>query len=333
MYYIEQDNKSQDNKSQDNKSQDQIFNNYIKCFINGISNESDPIEYVVNYNYLLEFMKEKGYTCLESESYENLYKMFMNSSKDNLLNDYEQNISNLYRYCVFEKIESNITSVLSNDKIDMKIDMAPRNKHLIEHKSLDFYKLHSNYDIYNLLNCINCNVFKHMHKKSEITSFNDIVSSLKQSNMSDKFVPYFKGQTPVNKPMIYFYNHYYEEEANEGEEPLIINQFYAILYKGTILQNTQQLHEINELLEQTPKQEVVKQEVVKQEVVKQEVVKQEEIKQEPVSVVVDKKIRIKSELAKLGSKVTMVILKEYLKELNMKTSGKKDELLERLNQI
>jgi hypothetical protein len=324
MYYIEQDN----------KSQDQIFNNYIKCFINGISNESDPIEYVVNYNYLLEFMKEKGYTCLESESYENLYKMFMNSSKDNLLNDYEQNISNLYRYCVFEKIESKITSVLSNDKIDMKIDMTPRNKHLIEHKSLDFYKLHSSYDIYNLLNCINCNVFKHMHKKSEITSFNDITSSLKQSNMSDKFVPYFKGQTSVNKPMIYFYKHYYEEEANEGEEPLIINQFYVILYNGTILQNTQQLHEINELLEQAPKQEVVKQEEIKQEPKKE--VKQEpkqEVKQEvKQKEKVSHKDTIKNEMITLGKKITLVKIKEYLKQLNCKTSGNKDELLQRLNE-
>lgn len=307
MYYIEQYTKTQD--------KEQLFNNHIKCFINGVSNESDPLEYIVNYKYLLEFMKEKGYNCLESESYENLYKMFMNSNKDNLLNDYEQNISNLYRYCVFEKIESNITSVLSNNnnkvEIVSKIDMTSRSKYLIEHKSLNFYKLDSNHDIYNLLNCINCHVFKHIHKKSKIVSFNDIVSSLKQANMSDKIVPYFKGQLPVNKPMIYFYNHYYEEEANEGEEQLIINQFYAILYKGIILQNTQQLHEINELLEQP---------------------KQEQPKQESVSVVVDNKVRIKNELAKLGGKVTMVILKEYLKELNLKTSGKKDELLERLNQ-
>ena len=73
----------------------------------------------------------------------------------------------------------------------------------------------------------------------------------------------------------------------------------------------------------------------KQEEIKQES-KQEEIKQEPVhlpSDITNKKLRIKNELAKLSGKVTMVILKEYLKELNMKTSGKKDELLERLNQI
>ena len=46
--------------------------------------------------------------------------------------------------------------------------------------------------------------------------------------MFDKFVPYFNGQTPVNKPMIYFYNHYYEEDTNEGEEQLIINQFLKL---------------------------------------------------------------------------------------------------------
>jgi hypothetical protein len=164
MYYIEQSNNTK-----------HIFNNYMKCFINGISNESDPLEYVVNYNYLLEFMKEKGYMCVESESYEHLYKMFLNANKDNLLNDYEVNISNLYRYCVFEKIESRVTSILHN-KIEMvsKIEMIPsfihdktpihdklhdktqviknKNKNLIEHKNLEFYKLQSNYDIYNLLN-------------------------------------------------------------------------------------------------------------------------------------------------------------------------------------
>ena len=333
MYYIEPSNNTE-----------QIFNNYIKCFINGISNESDPLEYIVNYNYLLEFMKEKGYTCVESESYEHLYKMFLNSNKDNLLNDYEVNISNLYRYCVFEKIESRVTSVLHN-KIEMvsKIEMTHslihdktsihdktqviknKNKNLIEHKNLEFYKLQSNYDIYNLLNCINCNVFKHMHKKSDIISFNDIISSLKHSNMHDKIVPYFKDQKPVNKPMIYFYNHYYEEEVNDGEEPLIINQFYAILYNGTILQNTQEINDINELLEKS--QQEIKQEEPKQI---EEVVKVEEV----VEVVKeeDKKMRIKSELVKLGNKVTMVILKDYLRELNLKTSGKKDELLERLNE-
>ena len=321
MYYIEQDN-----KPQDNKPQEQIFNNFIKCFINGISNESDPLEYVVNYNYLLEFMKEKGYKCIESESYENLYKLFINSNKANVLNDYEQNISKLYRFCVFEKIESKITSVLSNNKIEIvsKIEMTSRNKYLIEHKSLNFYKLQSNYDIYNLLNCINCNVFKHTHKKSNIVSFNDIVSSLKQANMSDKFVPYFNGQTPVNKPMIYFYNHYYEEDTNEGEEQLIINQFYAILYNGTILQNTQQLHEINELLEQVAKQEP-KQEI-KQEI--KQAPKQEPKQEEKVS----HKDTIKNEMITLGKKITLVKIKEYLKQLNCKTSGNKDELLQRLNE-
>ena len=152
--------------------------------------------------------------------------------------------------------------------------------------------------------------------------------------MSDKFVPYFKGQTSVNKPMIYFYKHYYEEEANEGEEPLIINQFYVILYNGTILQNTQQLHEINELLEQAPKQEVVKQEEIKQEPKKE--VKQEpkqEVKQEvKQKEKVSHKDTIKNEMITLGKKITLVKIKEYLKQLNCKTSGNKDELLQRLNE-
>jgi hypothetical protein len=263
-------------------------------------------------------MQEKGYTCIETESYDNLYKLFKDTNKEYSLADYELNITSLYRYCVFEKTECKVVSVLSN-----KVEMVSTSKNLIEHKNLEFYRVHSSYDIYNILNCINFTVFKKLYENTQITSFNDILKSLNVLKIHDKIVPYFDGQAISNNSMVYFYNHYHEEqhEQHEQEEPVIINQFYIILYKGNITQTMQTIKDIQTLWKELPKQEI------KQEELKE--TPKQEVKETPKE---DKKIRIKSELAKLGSKVTMVILKEYLKELNMKTSGKKDELLERLNQ-
>jgi hypothetical protein len=359
------------------------FNNSIKYFVNGISNESEAIEYLVNYEFLLKYMEEKGYKCIETELYQNLYKMFQDTNINYSLNEYELHISNLYRYAVFEKTESTVLSVINN-----KTELISISKNLIEHKNLEFYKINSSYDIYNLLNCINFTVFKKMHKNIDISSFNDISHSLNLLQINDKIVPYFTGEQTSTKSMIYFYNHYHEEQQpEENEEPIIINNFYIILYKNIIIQNTQTIDEINTLLntpqeipqeipQETPQeiaqeivQEIVQetpqetpqeiaqeivQEIVQetpqeipQEIVQetpqeipQEIVQEiaqeiaqetvQEIAQEIAQETVNIKLKIKNEFNTIRDKITVIALKEYLRTLGLKTSGKKAELLDRL---
>lgn len=300
---------------------DNIFNNSIKLFVNGITNEAESIEYLVNFEYLSNYMATKGYTCIETESYKKLYDIFKTTNKDCILKDYELNISSLYRYCVFEKTESKTTSLLTTTS---RTNTNMTSKSLITHKNLDFYRIQSNYDIYNLLNCLNFTVYKKMHNKFELNSNDDILKSLQLLNQ--QFVPYFEGKELIqHDKQIYFHNYYYEEPQQEqsDDEPVIINQYYVILYKGKILQSSEDIIQINKLLKEQLT-EVEKVEKVEQE---KEVTELEEVEEDKAA---QRKDEIKQELKE--SKITVNMLKDYLKEFGLKSTGKKEELLQRLNE-
>jgi len=312
MYYI----------NDSNNDKDGIFNYAIKYFINGVTNESDSTEYVIKYDYLLDYMTKCGYNCIESELYDNLYKVYKNmydGCSEHELNscpDDEIELLKLYRYCVFEKIESNVKSVINMDLKNIKhVNVVEQKSHLI--KNGYFYRIHCSYDIYNVLNCINCMVFKNMYKNIEIKSYDDIKGIFNELKMDDKCIPYFEGQQLVKKHMIYFYNYYSEEFQEDNEEPIVMNQFYIILYKNNVIQSYQDVEEINELLNKEIKV-----------MLNDEMLNDDET---GVCEMKNKKIRIKKELMEMGGKVTMNILKEYLKELELKVSGKKDDLMNRLN--
>lgn len=293
------------------------FNKTIKLFINGISNENEPIEYIVDYNFLIQYMESKGYKCIETELYSNMYNAYKNQTPNKLLK-YEEDISGLYRMCVFEKIESNISSILNKKE---ELNMFNRN-HLIEHKNIQFHKIKTTYDIFNILNCLKYNVFKNKFQNKELTSLNDIQTCMSELSLN---VNYYDKSMPIeNKNYIYFYNTLFEEETEgeNGPEIISVEQFYIILLNHKILQTQQSIETINKLFEDSKP--------VSLDISKPVSPDTPEITQEPSTS--SRKDEIKTHLQKLGSKITIPVLKEYLKEFGLKTSGKKDELLQRLNQ-
>ena len=312
--------------------ENQIYNNYIKLFINGITNESEPIEYVVDSEYLVKYLESKGYNCIENETYESLYDIYNKTGENNIdtkLDKHEQDISKLYRYCVFEKIESNILNVISNKMVQ---EYQQQNVHLIEHKNLKFNKITCSYDIFNILNCINYTIFKNMYNNTLITSFDDIQNIL---NSINKKIQMYNTSMPTptdSNEYLYFHNYTFEEESKDSSEKTVINQFYIVLYNNTIIQNSKTIHEIKQYFIERPEQHMPqKEEHIQQEHIQQEHVQQEHVQQENIQV--SRKQQVKNELNTLGTKITINILKEYLKEFELKTSGKKDELLNRLKEF
>ena len=314
----------------------QVYNNYIKLYVNGITSET--VEYLVDSEYLIDYLKQKGYKCIENETYDSLYNIYssdeINSNDSIKLNEYEKDISKLYRFCIFEKIESNILNVINNTMIE---PYNPMNINLIEHKSLKFHKITSSYDIFNVLNCIHYTIFKNMYKNTPITTFQDIFDIL-NSIHKKVYMYHSELELPTDcKDYIYFHNYIFEEDTQSKDikenNSILINQFYIVLYNNTIIQNVNTLKEIKQLL--TVQKENKEQVIINNGDDKQQVIINNGVDKQQVIMNngVDKQQRkeeIKMELSMVGNKITINVLKEYLKELNLKISGKKDELLQRL---
>lgn len=297
------------------------FNKTIKLFINGVSNENEPVEYIVDFDFLLQYMESKGYKCIETDLYSNMYNSYKNQTP-NKLSTYEEDISGLYRICVFEKIESNISAVLNNKE---ELNMFNKN-HLIEHKDIQFHKIKTTYDIYNILNCLKYNVFKSKYQNLELKSLHDIKLCIDELASPSLNITYYqKGDLIDNNNYIYFYNTLFEEETEgeEGTEIISVEQFYIILLNHKIIQTKQSIETINQLLEsnQQPSSIYTPSPSIDTPSPSIDTPSQNSRKEELIT-----------ELKKLGNKITVVLLKEYLKECGLKTSGKKDELLQRLNE-
>lgn len=260
--------------------------NHIKLFINGVSNENELIEYIVPFNFLIEFMKTKGYSCIESGNYTGNLK------------SYEEQISNLYKFCVFQKTESHILSTLKQKSV-IQHNTYTYNPVSIIVKNLIFHKISTLYDIFDILNCIQFTIFKNNYENKDILLFEDIDLSM------TNFIPFSNSQEPILNNSIYFYNYIYEEDEQ------VFSHFYIILYKNTIIQSVDSIKIITNILNQKESLD---------------------IKKESLDIKKELKDKIKNEL--LNSKnATIVKLKEYLKLLNCKINGNKDELLTRLYTI
>jgi hypothetical protein len=323
-----------------NEKSDSVFNNTVKLFINGISNENDTIEYIISYESLLTEMTNNGFSCLETNCLDTLYKMYNKNENCHNLYEYEENISNLYRYCVFEKTESVGTTILhSNEKVSL-FSYNPNSS--IVYKDLAFYRIKTLYDIFDILNCISFTIFKNNYSNKDITSFDDCTLQIKElSEISSFYNKSSLSELPSN--YIYFHNYnYIETPVNDTNEPVIINQFYIVLYKNTILHSPDTITFMYNMLTQEPENvqienvqiENVQIENAQIENVQIENVQIENVQIENVQIEILEKTtlinNIKNQL-QLNDKITILKLKEYLKLLKCKLTGNKDELLSRLH--
>jgi hypothetical protein len=83
---------------------DKIFEDFLENNYNNILNETSD-EFLVDSNFLIEYLKNRGYSLIESDYFKN------NNNYNNFsLNQYEQTISSLNMYSVFKK-----TGIVEND--------------------------------------------------------------------------------------------------------------------------------------------------------------------------------------------------------------------------
>ena len=130
-----------------------------------------------------------------------------------------------------------------------------------------------------------------------------------------------------------------ETDGEEGPEIISVEQFYIILLNHKIIQTKQSIETINQLIEQsnTPSLDTPNTPLPLDSL---DTPLPLDSLDTPLpldsldtpSQLPSRKEELITELKKLGNKITVVVLKEYLKEFGLKTSGKKDELLQRLNE-
>lgn len=286
----------------------------MKIFINGINNEQ---EYMIDYNYLIEYFKNKGYDCIETELYRDLYKMYPKT-----LLPYEEDVSNMYRYCVFQK------SKIISPFIIRKVDILPKiisTNCMIEHKNLQYYKIKTTHDIYDILNCIKYTIFKNNYNNTEIKCYDDIIECLSQTDYNCIYRNLINKNDNTKKANNLYFHGYTFTELLDNET---LTQYYIILHKNSIVHNNNTIEEINNILTNKVKEEEnVEKEIIEKEIIeKEEIVKKEIIKEE-------NNINVESILDDISNKkVTVLKIKEYLKLFNCKTTGNKDEMLNRLKE-
>ena len=296
-----------------------IYGNSLKITLNGnnILGEGSN-EWIINYNSLLQSMEVAGFECVETQLFKDVY----DNSFD--LSECETNISFLNRYCVFKKRKVDIIKLPEQNIIKTKHSKFDFTTIDLHQNNFSIYKIGCLYDIIDCLNCIEYKYYKNKIINTNLdsleTSFDDITNMFNTENIQYKpiFIDDPLDITEYQKgiPNIYFtyHKHIVEKKTDETEECLEYNNWYIIMYHDKIV------FELPNNSNQVIGQEVVEeigQAVVEE--VSQEVV--EEVSQEVVE---------EYTVLKNNGKITIKVLKDLLKKLNIKSSGKKEELQARL---
>jgi S-ribosylhomocysteine lyase LuxS involved in autoinducer biosynthesis len=316
MYYIQNFNET---------FYDETWSNPIKLFINGMSNESDMIEYCISEDKLIKYFEKHGYKSIP----------FNEKPKDVNLMDYEKNIHDIYSYCIFEKCENKINKIIEETNEHTLI----MNENTFTQDNLEYFKISTNYDIFNLLNCINDKYtnFKSIYNIKDIISFDELRSIFQNTEFDNKV--YFidsilsfqeNKENELNNTVnikdngICIYKYKYEEEVKNTEnieENIVYINYYIMLFNNNIVSK------ISDVLNLKFKKSLslkIKKEIKEKEEIEDS---KEEIKEDNL------KVSVKNEIKKLDKKITVIKIKEYLKLFNAKLTGNKQELLKRLNGI
>jgi len=284
-----------------------IYGNSLKITLNGnnILGEGSN-EWIINYNSLLQSMEVAGFECVETQLFKDVY----DNSFD--LSECETNISFLNRYCVFKKRKVDIIKLPEQNIIKTKHSKFDFTTIDLHQNNFSIYKIGCLYDIIDCLNCIEYKYYKNKIINKNLdsleTSFDDITNMFNTENIQYKpiFIDDPLDITEYQKgiPNIYFtyHKHIVEKKTDETEECLEYNNWYIIMYHDKII------FELPNNSNQEIGQEVV-----------EEIV--EEVNQEVVE---------EYTVLKNNGKITIKVLKDLLKKLNIKSSGKKEELQTRL---
>jgi hypothetical protein len=234
VYYISQDSKS-----------DEMFGNKLKIRLDGnniLAGGSD--EYIVDFNAFVQVMNTNGFELVDTKLFSDV------DNKDSSLTSVETDISFLNRYTVFKRIENgNLESELALPKTTTVVQPSVFTTIDLHHMNLTAHKISTRYDIVDLVNCIEYKFYKNTFQNGDIASFDDILDTFKACGI----VEYIPLHVNVLHPseitsgcesfgdttnyIHFIYNrHTIERKVMDTESDTIeYNNWYILLLEGKIL--------------------------------------------------------------------------------------------------
>lgn len=222
-------------KKSKSNSKNSHFGNKLQIFLDGnnILNETSD-EFFVDSEFFINYMKEKGYKCIENEPF------YKNTNLNSFnLNNFEKTISSLNRYTVFKKQKKTIQQENNiNCSIKKQIELYQydnKNSKYIEIGDLNLYKITSMNDIINMINCTD---YKISLKYDENESFDaeKIINVLSDKydikvQIIDENIKYCENE--CDKLYLYYYNYNImeDEQVVEMFNWYIVLNNYKLFYK------------------------------------------------------------------------------------------------------
>jgi 2-polyprenyl-3-methyl-5-hydroxy-6-metoxy-1,4-benzoquinol methylase len=305
------------------------FGNKIKIVLGGnniLTKGSD--EYIVDFEFLVNYMLENGYSLVES-------KLFKDIKGSNSMSPVEKDISFLNRYCVFKKTTNTETCILSESKMISEPLKKVSLSNLQNNKELTVHKIESLYDIINLVDCLSYKYNKTQIENKMIMSYIDISNLFQQLNLqtpNKTLQPFFintYGTNTENSDANYitFLNYTYNTLTEIEEENTILNNWYIVLYNHNIITNP---HDIKVLLDLSDFQPNITVNLP-EPILEAEVSELEGIQKLTIDPKIDKlKQLILAEIEKRNYKLSENQVKKFLQKCELSIDGTFIELFQRL---
>jgi len=324
-----------------------------KIFINGVTDENEIDSCIISSDYLIDYMKTKGYTVLETnrlpshnlKGYEKIvaesmcYCVFVKSSDSDIL-PLPRNVREATRNATDDETKENAVETKENAVETKENDVTDDATHgsatlVTVNSQKKFISLHPVISLSNVMDVLNCISFKGSISKERdilLTTENfEKVSNYLSSQYQIETILFKDGQQiPKSNHSLVFYATI--EETSEADETIPKENFYIMLYKKKIFYPTEELSDQQptpQVQEQTTSEQGVQEQQPLQAQTNSQVQEQERGASAPKESVKESlKETIKQKLK--TTKLTIVVLKEFLRELDLKVSGNKSELESRL---
>jgi SAM-dependent methyltransferase len=317
-----------------------VYGNRLKITLNGnniLGEGSD--EWIIDFDNFKVIMEQRGYTCIETELFENLYNPKISGME---FKKCERDISFLNRYCVFQKNnnqENNLQEQLI-PHIKQNFDISGLTQFNFEtidlhQKNMSVYKVNSLYNIIDMINCIEYKYYKNCIQNETLDDIPDKTFPRIQKIFDDlniNYIPIFIkdplefSEYFIGKKNLYFtyHRHVVERkvqnigELNKGEtelEQLEYNNWYIIMHNECLLFDKPQTKDAEKTTDAEKTKDAEKSIIIDESMDKKKIIYEKY-----------------NYLVQSNAKITIKVFKELLEEVGLKTSGKKDELQKRLEE-
>jgi hypothetical protein len=319
VYLLEKDTSNNNNSKYGNK---------IKITLNGNNILSDGSEeFIIDFDNFVHEMEKINLKLVETKSFEELYSLHQFE-----LQEYEKDISFLNRFAVFQKTDQNDTFKTPTQKIktypQQRIDSYINFELIDLHKfHLTAYKINTKYDIVDIMNSIKYKYYKNSINNDNITSFKDIQDTFddiglnKFYNAVFIYYPFDIDLYQTSNDNVYFtyHKHTIEKKVDGQDEPELIefDNWYILLFKNQILYTK---NDIIQSIEQETTNEKEGKNINETNTNETNTNEKEEKNTDKILQVLN------------NPKVTIKQLRDLLKDLGLKTTGKKQELETRIRQ-